>query len=442
MKIGIFTPLNPVRSGISDYIEELALPLKEYAEIDFFVDGFEPEKAEIKDNFKIYNMDEIEKEELRNSYDVLLYQVGNNSKHHGKIFHYAEKYPGVLELHDFALHNYVAGTTYAKGDNEGYLNMLEYCHGKRGRQVGMQFLNGRCLPPWEERAMEFPANKFWIDKSIGVIVHSDFAKQMIKGMVPEKPVTYIPLHTLDICKSYEKNREKCREKLGIPGTKLVLGSFGFATKTKQNKEIVEALARVKAEGLDFVFYIVGDVQDESIKTAIEKHHLEKEVVVTGFTSTEEFDTYMGACDICLNLRFPTCGESSASLHRMFGLGKAIMVTDIGTFQDYPETIAKKMPVGEAAIPEIAKTILELAANREELKRMQKASVLYADKYFRLEENAKKYADFLGKIVNKDFDEGDYWDTFVDRLVDLHLTNESYVNQVCERIVPLIDEESL
>lgn len=442
MKIAIFTPLNPVRSGISDYVEELALPLKEYAEIDFFTDGGEPENTEIREKFKIYEMDAIEDAQLRDSYDILLYHVGNNSEHHGKIFHYAEKYPGILELHDFALHNYVAGTTFAKGDNEAYLDMLEYCHGKRGRRVGMQFLNGRCLPPWEDRAMEFPANKYWIDKSRGVIVHSDFAKQMIRGMIPEKPVAYIPLHTLDIRDDYEENYKNCREKLQIPKGRLVLGSFGFATRPKQNREIVEALAYVRERGLDFVFYIVGDVQDEGIRAAVEKYHLEENVVITGFTDTEEFDTYMGACDICLNLRFPTCGESSASLHRMLGLGKAIIVTDIGTFRDYPEAIAKKVPPGEGSVAEIARVILELAENPETLKAMQKAGVAYAGKHFRIEENAKKYRDFFEKMTVSDFRETDYWDSFTDRLVELQLTGKSYVNQVCNAIAPLIDEETL
>lgn len=442
MRIAIFTPLNPVRSGISDYVEELAPFLKEFMEIDFFTDGYEPEKAVIRDNFKVYNIDDIEDEVLRSSYDLLVYHVGNNSAHHGKIFHYAEKYPGILELHDFALHNYVAGTTFAKGDNEGYLDMLEYCHGKRGRQVGTEFLQGRCLPPWEERAMEFPANKYWIDKSLGVIVHSDFAKQMIRGMVPEKPVVCIPLHTLDIQEDYEENYKKCREKLQIPKERIVLGSFGFATRPKQNREIVEALSAVKEKGLDFVFYIVGDVQDDGIKKAVEKHRLEENVIITGFTSTEEFDTYMGACDICLNLRFPTCGESSASLHRMFGLGKGIVVTDIGTFQDYPDEIAKKVPSGDKSIAEIARVIIELAKNPEELKNMQRAGVAYAERHFRIEENAKKYSAFFEKMAASDFREPDYWDSFTDRLMELQLTGESYVNQVCRIIAPLIEEESL
>ena len=49
-----------------------------------------------------------------------------------------------------------------------------------------------------------------------------------------------------------------------------------------------------------------------------QYDLEKEILVTGYTTIDQFKLYMGACDICFNLRYPTQGESSASLHRMLG----------------------------------------------------------------------------------------------------------------------------
>ena len=56
------------------------------------------------------------------------------------------------------------------------------------------------------------------------------------------------------------------------------------------------------------------------------------VRVLGFTPIEDFSGYMAACDIVLNLRYPTVGESSGSLLRALGLGKAVMVSDVGSFR--------------------------------------------------------------------------------------------------------------
>ena len=65
----------------------------------------------------------------------------------------------------------------------------------------------------------------------------------------------------------------------------------------------------------------------------------------GFTPIEDFTGYMAACDIVLNLRFPTLGESSGSLLRALGLGRAVMVSDVGSFGEFPEDICLKVPVG-------------------------------------------------------------------------------------------------
>src|SRR5690606_17470731 len=51
-----------------------------------------------------------------------------------------------------------------------------------------------------------------------------------------------------------------------------------------------------------------------------------------------------ACDIVLNLRYPTVGESSGTLLRSLGLGRAVIVSDIGSFCEYPDDVCLKVPV--------------------------------------------------------------------------------------------------
>ena len=57
--------------------------------------------------------------------------------------------------------------------------------------------------------------------------------------------------------------------------------------------------------------------------------LSASVRVLGFAPIEDFVGYLGACDIVLNLRYPTVGESSGTLLRSLGLGKAVMVSEVG-----------------------------------------------------------------------------------------------------------------
>ena len=46
--------------------------------------------------------------------------------------------------------------------------------------------------------------------------------------------------------------------------------------------------------------------------------------------------YLAACDIVLNLRYPTVGENSGTLMRALGLGKAVVVSDVGSFSEFPD----------------------------------------------------------------------------------------------------------
>ena len=73
--------------------------------------------------------------------------------------------------------------------------------------------------------------------------------------------------------------------------------------------------------------------------------LSANVRVLGFAPIEEFVGYLGACDIVLNLRYPTVGESSGTLLRSLGLGKAVMVSEVGSFQEFPDDVCLKVPVG-------------------------------------------------------------------------------------------------
>src|SRR5580700_6708917 len=73
--------------------------------------------------------------------------------------------------------------------------------------------------------------------------------------------------------------------------------------------------------------------------------LRENVRLIGFAGIDKFVAYMGACDIILNLRFPTVGETSGSLQRALGLGKAVIVSDVGSFSELPDEICLKAPAG-------------------------------------------------------------------------------------------------
>ena len=69
---------------------------------------------------------------------------------------------------------------------------------------------------------------------------------------------------------------------------------------------------------------------------------------------------MAACDVLVNLRSPTMGETSGSVIRGLSLGKPMLVSDVGWFSELPDGVALKIPVDEYEVATIA-AALELAA---------------------------------------------------------------------------------
>lgn len=412
MKIAYFSPFSPDRSGVSDFSEELVFELAKWCEVDLFT--CKPiENQQICKEFRVYEIDEIEDDKLRNSYDHLVYQMGNNKRFHGEILEKFMKYPGILEMHDFSLHHLLAESTYAVQDYDEYIRIMEYCHGEDGKKVAIRFLKGEICAPWENQSSRFTVNKHLIDKAKAIIVHSDMAKQMTKGINVEKDVITIPLHTTDLLENYTDYSSKCKSELGWDADMVVFGSFGYATKAKRIESILEALGQIKSEcNLNFKYCIVGQVEGLPIDQLIKKYDLKDEVVITGYTEMDEFKLYMGACDICFNLRYPTQGESSASLHRMLGMGKAIFVTNIGTFQEYPDTAVIKIPYDRYEVSELVLSIKELLSDENALQMHRQNAYQYAVENCDIKKNAKRYYQYF-----EDLHKGEYRDDAIDELLD-------------------------
>jgi hypothetical protein len=74
---------------------------------------------------------------------------------------------------------------------------------------------------------------------------------------------------------------------------------------------------------------------------------------------------MAACDVLVNLRFPTMGETSGSAIRAMSLAKALVVSEVGWFAELPDDVALKIPVDEFEVP-LLERALELAAESSAL----------------------------------------------------------------------------
>jgi hypothetical protein len=95
--------------------------------------------------------------------------------------------------------------------------------------------------------------------------------------------------------------------------------------------------------------------------------------VTGYVDFPRFQAALAACDLAVNLRYPTAGETSASLLRLLAAGRGAVVSDFAQFVDLPAEVAVRVPLGEGEIDALAALLPGLLADGEALARMGEAA---------------------------------------------------------------------
>jgi glycosyltransferase involved in cell wall biosynthesis len=107
---------------------------------------------------------------------------------------------------------------------------------------------------------------------------------------------------------------------------------------------------------------------------------------------------MAACDVILNLRYPTVGESSGTLLRSLGLGKPVLVSDIGSFREFPDDICLKVPVNEME-EDLLFEYLNLLVSRPSLARgMGERARAWVRRECRWEVAAQRYLEFCQSVA--------------------------------------------
>nr|MBA3243289.1 glycosyl transferase family 1 [Acidobacteriota bacterium] len=142
MRLAYFSPLNPQRSGISDYSEELLPHLAAGgAEITLFVDGFRPSSAGLLARFHWldYRLDSSVLRTLE-GYDAVVYHMGNDHRYHAGILDALRAHPGIVVFHDFALQDFFLGLARARNDARVYVEEVAACHGTAARREASEAL--------------------------------------------------------------------------------------------------------------------------------------------------------------------------------------------------------------------------------------------------------------------------------------------------------------
>ncbi|MGI8742306.1 MAG: glycosyltransferase [Bryobacteraceae bacterium] len=360
----------PAKSGIADYSATLLGELSNRAEVTTFAS-------------KPASFD-------ASGFDIALYQIGNNA-YHDFCYEAALENPGVVVIHEANLHHLIADITIKRGDWDAYLREVEYDGGPAALDHARRVRKLEVGPNYEG----VPMLRRLLSRSRAAIVHSDCVKAQLRRAGFAGPVARIP-HGAWIP---EADGMGFRHGLGLNQTTPLIGIFGFLKPYKRIAESLRAFARLIRVRPEARMILVGEPHPEfPLQALIRSLDLSASVRVLGFTALEDFVGYIAACDVVLNLRYPTVGENSGTLMRSLGLGKAVVVSDVGSFCELPNEICLKAPV-DATEEDTLFEYLNVLAGRPDVRRnLGESARRWVERECNWPLVAGRYVDFLKTVA--------------------------------------------
>ncbi len=366
MKVAYYSPLPPERSGIADY-SALLLPA-----------------LERRLDLAVVRRNRRGGARRPRGVDVSLYHVGNDPEAHGWIVEALRRDPGVVVLHDFVLHHLIAGLTLGRGDAGGYLEAMEREAGVVGRLLAHGVIDGLIPPLWESRPDQFPLAREALRLARGLIVHSRFVEERARGAGYEGPLWRIPHPAWPVGGI---------EAADVEGEPLI-GCFGNLNASKRIPQLLEAFAGLRRRHPGARLLLVGATAPRfELGQRLSRLELDRGDAVLREEYVDEARLWplMAACDICVNLRAPTMGETSGSVIRALSLGRPLVVSDVGWFSELPDEVALRVPVDEREVATLESALHLLASNGTARAAMGAAGREYVAREHDLERVAEAYA---------------------------------------------------
>ena len=338
------SPLPPAASGIADYSAELLAAMPPERDLRVLGGtgssrGAWPFPAAA---FAGYRPDDR----------LAVYHIGNHRGFHGAIYDLALRHPGVVVLHEYRLRDLVRQRALARGGSKAWSEELRYALGETGCALARgERTGGFFTPPLFERL---------VDRSRGVIVHSEHARRRVLASRPTARVWTVPHH---YSPPLRPSPAADRTDLGLPDVgseALLIGIFGDVTYLKKVRQAVDAFTALRASAPRARLVIAGTHAHSDPDLARLLADPPAGVHVTGRVPLNRLQALMAAVDVGINLRLDTAGEASGTCIRLLGLGRPTIVTDAGWFSEIPDDACLKVPDDACEAPTLRAFLSALA----------------------------------------------------------------------------------
>jgi glycosyltransferase involved in cell wall biosynthesis len=271
---------------------------------------------------------------LRQPYDLIVYQLGNSTLHE-YIWPYLFRYPGLVVLHDARLHHARAAALLRRERRDDYRTEFaanQHDVSPDAAELGIVGFDNYLYYNWPMRALVIEASRV-------TAVHSPILAEELRARHPAAIVETIHLSQGEIVSEDRARdaRSRIRAKYGIPDDVVLFGVFGGLTPEKRVPQVLRALASTLLYSPNVRLMLAGAAAGHyDVAADVRERGLEEVVTITGYLDRDEdFTDHLAACDVSMNLRWPTAQEVSGPWLRAMAAGLPTVTIDLAHMAHVP-----------------------------------------------------------------------------------------------------------
>jgi len=224
-------------------------------------------------------------------------------------------------------------------------------------------------------------------------VHNPGAAEMVRKHAPgakihELPMLFDPPALVPL---YEI--ERLRASFGIPRTTVLCGVFGHLRESKRLLPILRAFTAARRQA-DLALLIAGNFVSSDLSRAAGPLLETPGILRFGYTPEDQFWRLAAAVDVCLNLRYPPAGETSAIGIALMGIGKPVVFNAGPETARFPEAACLRADPGEPEESMLAEYLIWLAHNQADAGAIGNRAQAYIREEHAADKVAAMYWDVL------------------------------------------------
>jgi glycosyltransferase involved in cell wall biosynthesis len=380
VRVALVSPLPPAPTGVAEYTLRLREGLEVYA-------------ASQGGGFTFEAVDAPALASTR-PFDVRIYQIGNN-RLHAAAYRAALETPGIVVLHDAVLHHLILGLL----SEAEYVEEFVYNYGGWYRDMAADLWRERGHAMADDRYFRFSLLRRVAEASRAVIVHNAKAARLAREALHKStrkiPVIEIP-HYVDTPEFPPPDEIVAkRAELGIPADTTVIACFGYMRPPKRLHSLFEAFSRIDAPCR---LLVVGEFVSPGYEASLSELFKDPRVIRLPYVPEEEFRLLAALTDICVNLRYPSVGETSGMAMKLMALGKPVLVTGGEEYARVPELAVVRIDSGEAEVEMLAHYLYALARDGEMRALIGGNAAAYVREHHSLERVAAAYLEVIRNVA--------------------------------------------